>query len=101
MSSEQNPVLAQIQQRFEEARAKRILASTRAIIPCVAIVYPNNDPGSDGIARAWDRIVNKSDPRIKEYADLLYAQAVLAEAGQLKDPTAFTQLVSALMVRAS
>jgi molecular chaperone HtpG len=44
---------------------------------------------------------NKADPRIKEYAELLYGQAMLAESGQLKDPAAFTRMVADLMVRAS
>jgi molecular chaperone HtpG len=43
---------------------------------------------------------NKADPRIKDYAELLFSQALLAEAGQLKDPAAFTRLVADLMVRA-
>lgn len=43
---------------------------------------------------------NKADPRLKDYAELLFAQALLAEAGQLKDPAAFTRLVADLMVRA-
>jgi len=38
------------------------------------------------------------DPRIGEYAGLLYSLAVLAEGGQLADPVAFTQVVNSLMV---
>src|SRR5262249_11791059 len=40
------------------------------------------------------------DPRLEQYAKLLYGQAVLAESGQLEDPAAFNQLVADLMVRA-
>ena len=40
------------------------------------------------------------DPAIHEYAQLLHGQALLAEGGTLNDPTAFTKLVSELMVRA-
>lgn len=43
---------------------------------------------------------NKADPRIKDYAQLLFGQAVLAESGQLKDPSEFTRLLAELMVRA-
>ena len=41
-----------------------------------------------------------ADPRLAEYAGLLYAQAVLAEGGQLAEPGAFTEKLSELMVRA-
>jgi molecular chaperone HtpG len=40
-----------------------------------------------------------TDPRLQEYAGLLYAQAVLAEGGQLADPAAFTQKLAELMVK--
>jgi len=43
---------------------------------------------------------NAEDPAIGEYAQLLHGQALLAEGGTLNDPTAFTRLVSELMVRA-
>ncbi|MBW2697518.1 MAG: molecular chaperone HtpG, partial [Deltaproteobacteria bacterium] len=43
---------------------------------------------------------NGTDPRIAEYAGLLYAQAVLAEGGQLADPSAFTSKLAELMLRA-
>jgi molecular chaperone HtpG len=43
---------------------------------------------------------NAEDPAIGEYAQLLHGQALLAEGGTLNDPTAFTKLVSELMVRA-
>jgi molecular chaperone HtpG len=45
-------------------------------------------------------VENPADPRLEQYAKLLYGQAVLAEAGQLEDPAAFNQLVADLMVRA-
>ncbi|MET0851934.1 MAG: molecular chaperone HtpG [Candidatus Rokuibacteriota bacterium] len=40
-----------------------------------------------------------ADPRIAEYAQLLYGQAVLAEGGQLPDPAAFSKRVADLMAR--
>ena len=40
-----------------------------------------------------------ADPRIAEYAELLYGQAVLAEGGQLPDPAAFSKRVADLMAR--
>lgn len=42
---------------------------------------------------------NGTDPRLQEYAGLLYAQAVLAEGGQLADPAGFTRKLSELMER--
>jgi UDP-hydrolysing UDP-N-acetyl-D-glucosamine 2-epimerase len=40
----------------DEAKiAKTVLSSVRAAgFPQMVIIYPNNDPGSDGIARTWD-----------------------------------------------
>ncbi len=38
------------------------------------------------------------DPRIADYAGLLYSLAVLAEGGQLADPAAFARVVQDLMV---
>ncbi|MFP6640557.1 MAG: molecular chaperone HtpG, partial [Myxococcota bacterium] len=43
---------------------------------------------------------NGTDPRISDYAGLLFAQAVLAEGGQLADPAGFTQKLSELMAEA-
>jgi molecular chaperone HtpG len=43
---------------------------------------------------------NGTDPRLQEYARLLYAHALLAEGGQLPDPAAFTQQLAELMIRA-
>ena len=40
------------------------------------------------------------DPRLAEYAGLLYGQAVLAEGGHLDDPGAFSRKLADLMVRA-
>lgn len=37
------------------------------------------------------------DPKLKDYADLLYGQAILAEGGHLSDPARFGALVAALM----
>ena len=41
-----------------------------------------------------------TDPRIGRYAELLYAQALLAEGGQLEDPAAFSRQVAELMLDA-
>lgn len=43
---------------------------------------------------------NGTDSRIPDYAGLLLGQAILAEGGQLPDPAAFTQKLSALMAEA-
>jgi molecular chaperone HtpG len=43
---------------------------------------------------------NPDDPRLKDYADLLFGQAVLAEGGQLPDPARFSRLVADLMAQA-
>ena len=41
-----------------------------------------------------------SDPKLAEYAELLYGQAVLAEGGTLADPGGFSRKLADLMVRA-
>jgi molecular chaperone HtpG len=38
------------------------------------------------------------DPRLTDYATLLYGQAMLAEGGQLEDPAAFSRRVAELML---
>jgi UDP-hydrolysing UDP-N-acetyl-D-glucosamine 2-epimerase len=43
-------------ERREEARARLVLrAVRRCAVPRSIIVYPNNDPGSGGIIRCWER----------------------------------------------
>ena len=42
---------------------------------------------------------SKADPRLAMYAQLLFGQAHLAEAGQVHDPAAFNQALGDLMVR--
>ena len=44
---------------------------------------------------------DKDSPLLKEYAELLYGQALLAEGGKLPDPAAFSKRVADLMVRAA
>jgi len=43
---------------------------------------------------------SKADPRLATYAQLLFGQAHLAEAGQVHDPTAFATALADLMERA-
>lgn len=43
---------------------------------------------------------NAEDPRLADYAELLYGQSVLAEGGKLKDPGAFSKKVADLMASA-
>lgn len=43
---------------------------------------------------------NPDDPRLANYAELLYGQSVLAEGGKLPDPGAFSKKVADLMAEA-
>ena len=53
------------------------------------------------LAKLKERVATEpTDPRIAEYAELLYAQALLAEGGRLQDPAAFSQRLGELMERA-
>ena len=42
----------------------------------------------------------ESDEDFKDWAELLFEQAVLAEGGQLEDPAGFVQRVNRLMLKA-
>ncbi|MBP5320950.1 MAG: molecular chaperone HtpG [Kiritimatiellae bacterium] len=42
---------------------------------------------------------DKDDPKLKDYVDLLYGQALLSEGSALKDPRRFTQLVAEMMAK--
>ncbi len=44
---------------------------------------------------------NPSDPRLVEYSDLLFDQALLTEGSPIADPTKFSKLVTKLMVKAA
>ncbi len=41
---------------------------------------------------------NRSDSRLEDYTDMIYAQALLAEGGQLPDPAGFNRKLAELMV---
>jgi molecular chaperone HtpG len=41
---------------------------------------------------------DKADPKLKDYSELLFDQALLTEGSPIKDPLRFTRLVSELMV---
>jgi molecular chaperone HtpG len=43
---------------------------------------------------------NRSDSRLKDYSEVLYGQAVLAEGGDLPEPARFSRLVSSLLEKA-
>lgn len=43
--------------------------------------------------------LDKNDPALAQYAELLYGQAILAEGGQLPDPAAFSQRIAELLLR--
>ncbi len=56
--------------------------------------------GHPVVARMHDILNNDPvDPRLADYIDLLYGQALIAEGGQLPDPGRFSRLVADLMVR--
>ncbi|WP_428939214.1 UDP-N-acetylglucosamine 2-epimerase [Fontivita pretiosa] len=60
---------AQADQALEAIRAELVLdCVTRIGFDRVVIVYPNNDPGSQGIARVWDR--HARDPRLVLHRNL-------------------------------
>jgi molecular chaperone HtpG len=77
-------MLAQMGQKAP--KTKRILELNRshALIPKLQAIFREN----------------KTDPRLKLYADLLLGQAHLAESGELPDPGAFSKVLTEIMQRA-
>ena len=53
-------------------------------------------PLVDGMQKTYDN--SKDDPKLAEFANLLYDQALLAEGSQIPDPLNFAKRVSDLMV---
>ena len=43
---------------------------------------------------------NKENPKLADYVELLYGQALLGEGSSLKNPQRFTRLVAELMANA-
>lgn len=69
-------------------------------VPPVKRVLELN-PSHPLLARLQERArAERNDPRVKEYAELLHGQAILAEGGELADPAAFSRRLSELMERA-
>ncbi|PKL49762.1 MAG: molecular chaperone HtpG [Candidatus Riflebacteria bacterium HGW-Riflebacteria-2] len=59
------------------------------------------NPGHHLLGKMHELFVkDKENPKIAEYADLLYGQALLAEGGQLPDPSGFNRKVAELMANA-
>jgi len=50
---------------------------------------------------AMDRLRNKNsnDPRLEQYAQLLYEQAIVAEGSRVKDPVSFARRINELLVK--
>lgn len=59
------------------------------------------NPAHAIISRLQERIsLDKKDSQVKEYADLLYGYALLAEGSELPDPVRFNQLMVRIMEQA-
>ena len=61
---------------------------------------PRNQPHTPAAREAQGASATRTpqDPRLADYATLLYGQAMLAEGGQLEDPAAFSRRVAELML---
>ena len=56
------------------------------------------NPDHDVLKRMKDmHAANSDDGKLKDYADLLYGQALITEGSPVKDALRFTKLVSELM----
>lgn len=59
------------------------------------------NPGHPLLGKMHDIFISdKENAKIAEYAELLYGQALLAEGGQLPDPSGFNRKVAELMANA-
>jgi molecular chaperone HtpG len=83
-----------------DARLERLLRAMHRELPETKRILEVN-PGHP-LLRAMKARFDKDrkDPKLKEYAELLYGQALITEGSQLKDPLRFTRLVSSLMAEA-
>lgn len=79
---------------------ERLMRLSGQELPRVKRVLELN-PHHPVIAKLKEKVVKgPNDPELKDLSSLLYGQALLAEGGQLENPSAFAKLVTDLMVRA-
>lgn len=79
---------------------EQLLRAANQPVPPVKRILEVN--GEHEILRKLHAIydTNREDPRIEDYAQLLYGLAVLAEGGQLPDPALFSKRVAGIMIAA-
>jgi molecular chaperone HtpG len=85
VSFEMEKVLASMPNSNPDIKANRILE-----------LNPNHD-----LFKALENVYLKDQNELKEYADLLYSQALLVEGFPLKDPIAFSKKMCELIIKAS
>ena len=79
---------------------ERIFAAMNQPVPETKRILELN-PGHPVIEAMNDLFTaDKKDPKIADYSELLYDQALLTEGIDIKDPARFAQLISDLMVQA-
>ena len=79
---------------------ERIFAAMNQPVPETKRILELN-PGHPVIEAMNDLFTaDKKDPKIADYSELLYDQALLTEGIAIKDPARFAQLISDLMVQA-
>lgn len=77
-----------------------LLRASGKEVPAVKRTLELN-PGHSLLGKMHELFVkDKENPKIGEYAELLYGQALLAEGGQLPDPSGFNRKVAELMANA-
>ncbi len=79
------------------ANMERILKAMNQDVPPVKRILELN-PEHPVVEKMLDMLEkDKNEEQTKEYAELLYYQALLAEGSKLKEPQRFTRLISKLM----
>jgi molecular chaperone HtpG len=83
------------------ANMERILKSMNQEVPeTKRILELNPDHPLVGVLAGMFG-VNREDPRLTDYCELLYDQGLLTEGSPVRDPLRFARLVSELMVEAA
>jgi molecular chaperone HtpG len=94
-----SPVCLVVEEHDYSPQLERILQKGKGGGPKQRRVLELN-PGHHIFTRMFDRYqADNNDPRLSEYAELLFGYALLAEGSELPDPVRFNSLLAELMVQ--
>ena len=95
-----SPACLVVDQHDMTPQMEQLMSAMGQHVPATKRILEVN-PGHTIMEKLKEKMsADGEDPIIADYAKLLYGQALLAEGGQLSDPSAFTKLVTELMTKA-